>query len=75
MLLSNRTELVIRTDSNGHVGSVQHTANMNWEVNETEKKVSEYDHIGPYGSEHGNSKGTIMRKFLEATDMVALNTH
>ncbi len=67
--LPSRTPLIIGTDANGHVGS--HASNV-VPRNDDEEELA---HIGPYAPEKENSHGTILREFLEATDMIAVNTH
>ena len=67
--LPSRTPLIIGADANGHVGS--HASNI---ISRSDEQ-DELQPIGPYSPEKENSHGTILREFLEATGMIAINTH
>ncbi len=64
-----RTPLIIGTDANGHVGTSAR------DVMSIDDDIEALPAIGPHGASKENAHGTILREFLEATNMVAANTH
>ena len=64
-----RTPLIIGTDANGHAG------NTAMDVTSRSEDIEVMKPIGPHLPEKENPHGTVMREFLEASDIVAANTY
>ncbi len=80
-LLPSSTTVLIMTDANGHVDT-----NRNYALTDASplcedarhpalhERAADYPHIGNMGAEQENGNGMHLRRFLEQTNFIALNT-